>query len=97
MANYNTFIIVNCKTRNPVLVTSSARKADKVLFVGFRVEIWNDNKKIETVYTSSKKRLVPYIQQEKEYIRKKQEYATLKNQRQKYAKGGVICSSLQEE
>lgn len=93
MANYNTFIIVNCKTRNPVLVTSSARKADKALFVGFRVEVWNDNKKVETVYTNRKKRLTPYIQQEKEYIRKKQEHATLKNQRQKDTKGGIVCTS----
>ena len=31
MANYNTFVVVNCKTRKPVITTSSARKAYKEL------------------------------------------------------------------
>lgn len=85
MANYNTFIVIDCKKRRPILTTSSARKANKELKAGIRIEVWNDNKKIEVIYESDKRRekypLGPYIEQEKAYIRKKQELATLRNAR----------------
>ena len=87
MANYNTFVVVNCKTRTPVITTSSARKAYAELQTGIRIEVWNNNVLIERIYESNKYRegnpMQPYIDMEKEYIRKKQELATLRNQRRK--------------
>lgn len=87
MANYNTFVVVNCKTRKPVITTSSARKAYTELQTGIRIEVWNNNILIERIYESDKHRegnpMKPYIDMEKEYIRKKQELATLRNQRRK--------------
>lgn len=85
MANYNTFVVVNCSTRKPVIITSSARKAYRELQTGIRIEVWNDNKLVERIYESDKKRegnpMKPYIDIEKAYIRKKQEIATLRNKR----------------
>ena len=87
MANYNTFVVVNCNTRKPVITTSSARKAYKELQTGIRVEVWNNNILIERIYESDKRReenpMKPYIEIEKEYIRKKQAMATLRNKRRK--------------
>lgn len=87
MANYNTFVVVNCSTRKPVITTSSARKAYRELQTGIRIEVWNGNILIERIYESDKRRegnpMKPYIDIEREYIRKKQEMATLKNQRRK--------------
>jgi hypothetical protein len=87
MANYNTFVVVNCSTRKPVITTSSARKAYRELQTGIRIEVWSNNILIERIYESDKRRegnpMQPYIDMEKEYIRKKQEMATLRNQRRK--------------
>lgn len=87
MANYNTFVVVNCSTRKPIVITSSARKAYRELQIGIRIEVWNDNILIERIYESDKKReenpMKPYIDMEREYIRQKQERATLRNQRRK--------------
>lgn len=76
MATYNTFVVMDCKKRAPVLVTSSARKARGVLTNGFRIEVWSDNEIKEKIYHKSQKFLHPYIEAEKEYIRQKQERAT---------------------
>lgn len=87
MANYNTFVVVNCSTRKPVITTSSARKAYKELQTGIRVEVWNNNILIERIYETDRQRegnpMKPYIDMEREYIRKKQEMATLRNKRRK--------------
>ena len=87
MANYNTFVVVNCKTRKPVITTSSARKAYKELQTGIRVEVWNNNVLIERIYESDKYRegnpMQPYIDMEREYIRRKQEMAEQRNKRRK--------------
>lgn len=83
MANYNTFVVVNCSTRKPVVTTSSARKAYRELQTGIRIEVWNNNILIEKIYEKDKQKAKPYIDMEREYIRKKQEIATLKNQRRK--------------
>ena len=70
MANYNTFLVVDCKTRKPILTTSSARKASRELKSGVRVEVWNNNNLIERIYEADKKRennpLEPYIRAERE-------------------------------
>lgn len=85
MANYNTFVVVDCSTRKPIVTTSSARKAYRELRTGIRVEVWNDNALVERIYESDKRKegnpMKPYIDMEKAYIRQKQEKATLRNQR----------------
>jgi hypothetical protein len=83
MADYNTFIVVDCNTRKPILTTSSARKASKLLATGFRVEVWNNNEIVEKIYAQDRKPLTPYIHTEREYIRKKQAAAELRNKRRK--------------
>lgn len=90
MANYNTFVVVNCNTRKPILITSSARKANAELTVGVRVEVWNNNAIIEVIHEYDKRRekypLAPYIQREREYIRRKQGKATERNKKRKLYK-----------
>ena len=87
MANYNTFIVVDCKRRKSILTTSSARKANKLLATGYKIEVWNGNIKVETIYEKDKKKeknpLAPYIALEKEYIRQKQARAEERNKRRK--------------
>lgn len=88
MASYNTFVVVDCKSRKAILTTSSARKSSKLLQTGIRIEVWNGNVKIQTIYEADRKKgrgnpMIPYINAEKEYIRKKQELATLRNARRK--------------
>ena len=89
MANYNTFLVVDCKTRKPVLITSSARKAYKELRTGVRIEVWNNNSIVEKVYEADKRKetnpLTPYIQAEREYIGRKQAKAEERNRRRKAA------------
>lgn len=90
MANYNTFLVVDCKTRRPILTTSSARKARKELRVGVRIEVWSNNTLIERIYDSDKRResdpLSPYVALEREYIKQKQAKAEERNCRRKVAR-----------
>lgn len=85
ISSYNTFVVVDCQHRKPILVTSSARKAYALLEVGKRVDVWNKNTKVETIYGRGehKKRLLPYIELEKAYIKEKQERATARNARRR--------------
>lgn len=87
MANYNTFVVIDCKTRKPLLTTSSARKANSQLKAGVRVEVWNNNDLVEKIYESDKKRerspLAPYIQKEREHIGRKQAAAERKNKKRR--------------
>lgn len=87
MANYNTFLVVDCKTRRPILTTSSARKAYKELRTGVRIEVWNNNILVERIYEADKRRennpLAPYIRAEREYIGRKQAQAELRNRRRR--------------
>ena len=82
MADYNTFLIVDCKTRKPIMTTSSARKARKERRTGVRIEVWNNNVLVEKIYESDKYKaldpLAPYINAEREYIAKKQAKARKK-------------------
>ena len=75
MAKYNTFVVIDTKTRKPVLVTSSARKAAKLLMPGIRVEVWCENKKVDTLYKRVGSALRCYIEQEEEYLRNKRRRA----------------------
>lgn len=79
MANYNTFIAQETKGGKTMLVTSSARKVKSLLTFGVRVEVWSENKKVETVYTKTGALLDKYIQSEKQYIREKQAKAEQRN------------------
>ncbi len=83
MANYNTFLVVDCNTRRPILTTSSARKARSELRTGVRVEVWNNNTLVERIYEADKRReadpLAPYVEAEREYIRQKQAKAEARN------------------
>lgn len=76
MATYNTFVVMDCKKRTPLLVTSSARKAISNLTTGFRIEVWSENKKVESIYSKNRKGIKPYIELERNYIREKQERKT---------------------
>lgn len=79
MANYNTFIAQETKGGKTMLVTSSARKVKSVLTPGIRVEVWNGNKKTETIYTKTRSLLEKYIESERQYIREKQAKAEKRN------------------
>lgn len=83
MANYNTFLVVDCNTRRPILTTSSARKARSELRTGVRVEVWNNNTLVERIYEADKRKeadpLAPYVEAEREYIRQKQAKAEARN------------------
>lgn len=78
---YNTFVVVDCQRRKPVLVTSSARKAREQLRTGVRVEVWNANSLVERIYGKERDMLAPYIQAEREYIGNKQRAAEQRNGR----------------
>ena len=88
MAKYNTFVVFDCKRRCVELVTSSARKASKLLSVGHKVEVWNDNQLLETIRERDRRReknpLGPYIALEREYIGKKQAAAEKRNRARAY-------------
>lgn len=83
MANYNTFIVVDCNSRKSILTTSSARKANGELAKGFRVDVWNNNEKVLTVYQKTRELMKPYIEAEREYIRQKQARAEARNKARK--------------
>lgn len=78
MAKYNTFLVLETKGV-PLLVTSSARKARKLLQPGVRVEVWSANVKTETIYDRTRHLLGKYVTAEREYIRAKQAAAERRN------------------
>lgn len=69
---YNTFVVMDCKRRTPILVTSSARKARAELCIGRRIEVWNCNALVERIYTGSRYGMDDYVRAEKEYHAQKQ-------------------------
>ena len=79
MANYNTFIAQETKSGKTIIVTSSARKVKSVLGPGVRVEVWNENKRLETIYTRTSALLNKYIKLERQYIKEKQARAEYRN------------------
>ncbi len=80
MANYNTFIVMECGARKACLVTSSARKAAHALTKGVRIDVWSDNEFVESVYSNTNG-MAKYTSAEKQYIREKQERAQMRNAR----------------
>lgn len=83
MANYNTFNLIDTKTRKTILTTSSARKCKREMQTGRRVDVWNGNELVETIYAKNIDDLNKYVRMEKEYIAQKQAQATLRNQRRR--------------
>lgn len=83
MAEYNTFIVVDTKSRKPILTTSSARKASRILVTGHRIDVWCENRLTDVIYERDLKRgrMTPYFAAEKEYIRRKQARAEERNKR----------------
>ncbi len=81
MANYSTFVVVDYKKRKNILTTSSARKAKKLLTIGFKIEIWNKNLLSDVVYTKTINKLNEYVQNEKDYIKAQQKRAEERNKR----------------
>lgn len=79
MAKYNSFLLVDTKTRKPLLVTSSARKVMAGLWKGRRIEVWSENERIITIYADKTDGIKPYIEAEREYIRMKQMHAETRN------------------
>jgi hypothetical protein len=79
MAKYNTFAVQFTKNGRLLLVTSSARKAKGMLSKGLRVEVWSENRKVETIYTHTNAKLDTYIAAEREHIRTKQAAAEKRN------------------
>lgn len=79
MAKYSTFVVQQTKGGKAMLVTSSARKAKRMLAPGLRVEVWTENRKAETVYTRTSEKLNAYVAEEREYIRAKQAAAEQRN------------------
>ena len=71
---YNTFVVMDCKKRKPILVTSSARKAHSLLRTGTRIDVWNCNGLVETIRSNEREKMPmqPYINAEREYIGNKQ-------------------------
>lgn len=82
MAAYNTFLVSTTKGQS-LLVTSSARKAGKLLQTGVRVEVWSGNAKTETIYNRKRHFLDKYVAAEREYIRAKQAAAERRNKRRR--------------
>ncbi len=84
MANYNTFVVYDCKKRINLLVTSSARKAKCELKTGIKIEVWNENNLIDVIYSREVNRFnKKYVSIEKQYIANKQSKAELRNKRRK--------------
>lgn len=83
MANYNTFGLVNTKTRKILLITSSARKCKKAFVKGCRIEVWNGNSLVNTIYNKNLPEIDKYIKAEKQYIAEKQRKAEMRNKRRK--------------
>lgn len=78
---YNTFVVLDCKTRKILLVTSSARKALKLLEKGKKIEIWSDNELQDVVYIKYSFKMVEYVSFEKEFIKMKQLKAEARNRK----------------
>ena len=90
MANHNTFAVVESQHGKILLITSSARKANEMLCEDNHIEVWNNNEKFITITHEDKDRMRAFVRIEKDFIRRKQEKATIKN---KYKKEKKQCQT----
>lgn len=83
---YNTFVVVNCRTRKIELVTSSARKAEAMRRTGYRIDVWNCNALVERIHAKEKERfpMAPYIDAEREFISRRQQNREARNARRRW-------------
>lgn len=85
MSEYIVFVVVDCKSRNILLVTSSAKKAKALLSKGIRIEVWSDNRMVEKIYSTHKNDeshpIGRYLDRERAYIGRKQVRAEQRNRR----------------
>lgn len=84
MSDYNIFVVYDCVKRKPILVTSSARKAKQALHKGIRIDVWNREENMACIHSKDSFLLDRYITLEKQYIARKQEYATKRNKQRKH-------------
>lgn len=84
-SGYNTFVVVNCKTRRVELVTSSARKAEAMRRTGYRIDVWNCNALVEKIHSKEKEKfpMAPYIQAERQFIGERQRRREERNSRRR--------------
>lgn len=80
---YNSFVVVDCKSRRNVLCTQSARKATDALEKGRRIEVWNSGSIVERIYSGQRHEMTPYIDAEREYIGQKQKRHEERNERRR--------------
>lgn len=83
MANYNTFNLIDTKSRKTIFTTSSARKCKRAFVKGYRIDVWNGNSLVDVIYNKNIDDINKYVRLEKEYIARKQERAALRNKRRK--------------
>lgn len=83
MANYNTFNLIDTKSKRVIITTSSARKCKKEMQTGRRIDIWNDNTLIDVIYMKNIKDINKYVELEKAYIARKQQRATERNKKRR--------------
>lgn len=83
MANYNTFSLIDTKSRKTILTTSSARKCKRAFIKGYRIDVWNGNALVDVIYNRNIEDINKYVRTEKEYIARKQERAAFRNQRRR--------------
>lgn len=88
-SGYNTFVVVNCRTRKVELVTSSARKANDRLKTGWRVEVWNCNQLVERIHAKEKERypMQPYIDAERAFVGERQRRREDRNKKRRCPDG----------
>jgi hypothetical protein len=79
MAKPHIFAVVKIRHNGAALVTTSARKASEALTPGYRVDIWRDDRKEETIYHKDRAEMGKYIELQRRYIQAKQEAAEAKN------------------
>lgn len=83
MADYNTFNLIDTKTRKTLITTSSARKCKKEFVKGYRIDIWNKNQLVDVIYYKNIEDLNKYVRLEKQHNAEKQKRAEERNKRRK--------------
>ena len=83
MANYNTFNLIDTKSRKTLLTTSSARKCKKEFVPGYRIDVWNGNELVDVIYAKNIDDINKYVRLEKEHIALKQKRAEERNKRRR--------------
>lgn len=83
VANYNTFGLIDTKTKKILLITSSARKCKRAFIKGRRIEVWNGNALVKKIYNKNLADIDEYIRLEKQHIANKQRKAEDRNKKRK--------------